>query len=92
MKKHVHSEQIMQFARMIAAGYPIDKLVQRLDANRDRGEFVLPHWDTDCNYHVACAFIDDMPVFEDAEVYLGEQAGYIRWGGTHVVFENTNLL
>ena len=90
MKKHVHSEQILQFAAMVAAGYPIDTLIQtRRSVACSWQGIVNPVWSEDWEYRVACAVINGTPVFEGAEVRLDVQLGHIRWEGQigYVVFE-----
>jgi hypothetical protein len=93
MKKHVHADKIRQFAQMVAAGHPVNKLVQ-VQNQGCPWRTVLPHWDTDNTYRVACVFVDGKPLFDGDEAYLNGQVGYVRWAikGTDVVFANTNTL
>lgn len=61
---HKHADLIMKFAKMIAAGHPIDKLVQCI--NQLRGcwmECPVPTFDLNAEYRVAIAFVEGKPVF-----------------------------
>lgn len=61
--KHVHADKIMQFAKMVEAGNPIDNLVQCYAIDR---WFTInnPQWDEGKEYRVAIALLEDKPVFE----------------------------
>jgi hypothetical protein len=72
--KHIHADKIMQFAKMVEAGYPIDKLVQiKIWHDRDRFswayEYSMPKWDEFSEYRVALDLVEGNAVFEGDHLF-----------------------
>lgn len=67
--KHPHAEKIMQFAKMVEAGHPIDNIVQT-KIYGGAWLTVRPDWVENQEYRVALAFVEGKPVFEGDKLYI----------------------
>lgn len=85
--KHIHADKIMQFAKMVEAGHPIDELVQIVDGNYQWKWNGL--WLEDKQYRVAIAFVEGKPVFVDDYLYVcGMRMTILSTNGNLATFKN----